>query len=206
MGMQDRDWYRDFQREKAKQEKINATRGKFSNFSRKYLGAERTPATKGSVPQMGLFSMMVFWLLVMGLLYGLMTHYLKPKQAKILANGDLVMQRSQDGHFYVLGTINGIEAKFMVDTGASLVTVSESFARKALLVGGTPTIFHTANGDRPGRVVDGHSLVIGPVTATNVKIGVGLSGSNENDALLGQSFLSKFDISMSKDKLVLHPR
>ena len=202
MGMHDRD----LQREKAKQDQINATGSKFSTFFRKHFGSKCAPAAKGSVRQMGLFPMMVFWFLILGLMYGLMTHYLEPKQAKILANGDLVIQRSQDGHFYALGKINGVEVKFMVDTGASFVAVSESFARKALLAGGTPAVFRTANGDRSGRVVKGHSVAIGPVMATNITIGVGFSGSNENDALLGQSFLSKFDITMGKDLLVLRPR
>lgn len=206
MGMQDRDWYRDLQREKAKQEQINATRGKFSTFSRKHFGSKSAPAAKGSARQMGLFPMLVFWFLVMGLLYGLMTHYLKPKQAKVHANGDLVIQRSQDGHFYTAGTINGVAVKFMVDTGASLVTISEPFAQKAFVLGGTPTMFHTANGGKPGRVVEGLNVSIGPVVATNIKVGVGLVGGKENDALLGQSFLSKFDITMNKDQLILHPR
>jgi aspartyl protease family protein len=206
MGIQDRDWYRDLQREKAKQEQINATRGKFSAFSRKHFGGKGAPATKDSARQLGLFPMLVFWCLVMGLVYGAMTYYLKPKQAKVLANGDLVMQRSQDGHFYALGKINGVEAKFMVDTGASLVTVSDAFAQKALLLGGTPTTFRTANGDRSGRVVEGHNVSIGPIVATNIKLGVGLSGGSDTDALLGQSFLSKFDITMNKDQLVLRPR
>jgi aspartyl protease family protein len=206
MGIQDRDWYRDLQREKAKQEQINATRGKFSAFSRKHFGGKGAPATKDSARQLGLFPMLVFWCLVMGLVYGAMTYYLKPKQAKVLANGDLVIQRSQDGHFYALGKINGVEAKFMVDTGASLVTVSDAFAQKALLLGGTPTTFRTANGDRAGRVVEGHNVSIGPIVATNIKLGVGLSGGSDTDALLGQSFLSKFDITMNKDQLVLRPR
>lgn len=206
MGMQDRDWYRDLQREKEKQQQINATRGKFSSFSRKHFGDNSAPTKKRPAGQLGLFPLMVFWCLVMGLLYGAMTYYLKPKQAKVLANGDLVIQRSQDGHFYALGRVNGMEARFMVDTGASLVTVSEKFAQKAFILGGTPTIFHTANGDKPGRVVDGLTVSIGPVVATNIKIGVGLIGGDENSALLGQSFLSKFDIAMNKDELILRAR
>jgi aspartyl protease family protein len=150
--------------------------------------------------------MMIFWFAVMGLLYGLMTHYLKPKQAQVLANGDLIIERSRDGHFYTTGKINGQEAKFMVDTGASLVSISDSFAQKAMIRGGAPTTFHTANGDRAGRVVEGVSVSIGPVSVTNVKVGVGLSMGDENDALLGQSFLSKFDIAMSQTQMVLHAR
>ncbi|OGB51733.1 MAG: hypothetical protein A2496_08235 [Burkholderiales bacterium RIFOXYC12_FULL_60_6] len=150
--------------------------------------------------------MMIFWCVVMGLLYLLMTHYLKPKQAQVLANGDLVIKRSQDGHFYTTGIINGQEAKFMVDTGASLVSVSEAFAQKARMQGGVPTTFRTANGDHPGRVVDGVGVAIGPVRVSNVKVGVGLRMGDDNAALLGQSFLSKFDITMGKNQMVLRAR
>ena len=203
MGMQDRDWYREAQREREKQRQIDATRAKFSVFSRNHLGAK----TKTMSPTWtGLIPMMIFWCVVMGLLYLLMTHYLKPKQAKVLANGDLVISRSQDGHFYTTGRINGQEAKFLVDTGASLVSVSEGFARKAFIRGGVPTTFKTANGDMPGLVVEGVGVSIGPVSVTNVKVGVGLHVGAENDALLGQSFLSKFDITMNKNQMVLRLR
>lgn len=201
MGIQDRDWYRKAQREREKQRQMDETRARFSVFSRKHLGAKVVSPTKS-----GLIPMLIFWCAVMGLLYMLMTHYLKPKQAQVLANGDLVINRSQDGHFYTTGTVNGREARFMVDTGASLVSVSDKFAKKALILGGVSTTFKTANGDRPGRVVEGVDVSIGPVRVTNVRVGVGLHGGDERDALLGQSFLSKFDITMSKNQMVLRSR
>jgi len=89
-------------------------------------------------------------------------------ECNIDCSRDLVIQRSQDGHFYTLGKINGREAKFMVDTGASMVSVSEPFAQKAFILGGTPTTFKTANGDQPGRIVEGMGVAIGPVSVSNV--------------------------------------
>jgi len=202
MGIQDRDWYQQAQREREKQRQMDETRAKFSMFSRKHLGGKNVSPTKT-----GLIPMLVFWCVVMGLLYGLMTHYLKPKQAQVLGNGDLVINRSHDGHFYTLGNINGHEVKFLIDTGASLVSVSEKFANKAALQGGTPTTFKTANGNHSGRVVEGVRVSIGNLSVTNVRVGVGLNlGADENAALLGQSFLAKFDISMSKNQLILKPR
>lgn len=202
MGMQDRDWYRDALRAKEKQRQIDATRAKFSLFSRKHVAAKSVPS-----PFMtGLVPMMVFWCAVMGLLYMLMTHYLKPRQAKISASGDLVIARSHDGHFYTPGTINGQKVTFLVDTGASLVTVSEEFAKKSHISGGVATTFHTANGSMPGRIVEGVTVTMGPLVATNIKLGVGLAGRNQNDALLGQSFLSKFDITMEKKQMILRAR
>ena len=201
MGIEDRDWYRDAQREREKQGQIDDTRARFAEFSRRQLGTKVVSPTKT-----GLLPMMVFWCVVMGLLYLAMTHYLKPKQVQVLANGDLVINRSYDGHYYTTGTINGREAKFLVDTGASLVSVSEAFAQKAYIRGGLPTTFKTANGDRLGRVVDGVGVAIGPVSLSNIKVGVGISASDENEVLLGQSFLSKFDITISQNQMVLRAR
>ena len=201
MGVEDRDWYREAQREREKQRQIDETRGEFAGSSRQHMGAKAVSPTKT-----GLIPMMIFWCVVMGLLYLGMTHYLKPRQVQVLANGDLVISRSHDGHFYTTGTINGREAKFLVDTRASLVSVSEKFAQKAFIRGGVPTTFKTANGDRFGRVVDDVGVSIGPVSLTNVRVGVGISASDENEALLGQSFLSKFDITISKNQMVLRSR
>ncbi len=170
------------------------------------MGPQDRDGDAAAPRQMGLIPLIVFWCVVMGLLYAGMSVYLQPKKAQVLANGDLIIPRALDGHFYTPGRIQGVEVTFLVDTGASLVTVSEAFARKAGLTGGTPTTFRTANGDRPGRVVVGASLSIGPVEARNIKIGVGLHGGEDDEALLGQSFLSKFDITLNKDHMVLKPR
>jgi aspartyl protease family protein len=74
-----------------------------------------SPLKSGFVP------MLVFWCVVMGLLYWAMTQFLRPPQAQVLANGDLVLERSRDGHFYATGTVDGRAAQFLVDTGASVV-------------------------------------------------------------------------------------
>lgn len=94
----------------------------------------------------------------------------------------------------------------VASTGATSVGVSEEFARKAFIRGGVPTTFRTANGDQSGRVVEGVGISIGPVSVTNVKVGVGLRMDDENQALLGQSFLSKFDIAIVKNQMVLRSR
>ncbi|MBE0472754.1 TIGR02281 family clan AA aspartic protease [Rhodoferax sp.] len=209
MGVEDRDWYRDAQREREKQRQMDETRNKFASFTQKNLnGKQRPQAAPGArAPgQTGLIPMLLFWLLVMGLLYALMTHYLKPKAAQVLTNGDLVIARARDGHFYAPGTVNGEPVTFMVDTGASLVSVSEPVARAAGLRGGVPTTFHTANGSQPGRVVDGVTISLGNARVTNVRVGVGLRMSDDQRALLGQSFLSKFDIAMTQNKMVLRAR
>ncbi len=199
MGMQDKNSQAEGERQKQRQ--IDKTRSKFALFSRKHLSAKVMSPT-----ETGLIPMLIFWCAVMGLLYMAMTYYLKPKQAQVTANGDLVISRSQDGHFYTMGSINGREVKFMVDTGATLVNVSEAFARQAKIRGGVPTTFRTANGDQPGSVVDDAVVSIGPVNVTNVRVGVGLRMGDDDQALLGQSFLAKFDITMKGNQMVMRPR
>lgn len=153
----------------------------------------------------GPLAVVAFWMLVMGALYAAMNYYLKPKPVTITASGDLVIPKARDGHFYALGSVNGQPVTFMVDTGASLVTVSEQFARKAGVAAGTPTVFKTANGDLKGRIVTGVPVTLGPITVSSVRVGVGLVGGDEADALLGQSFLSKFEVTVSKEQMVLRP-
>jgi len=154
----------------------------------------------------GPLGIVLFWLVVMGLLYLAMNHYLKPAPLVVTAAGDLVIPKSRNGHFHVEGRINGRPVQFMVDTGASLVVVSEEFARAAGLPDGVPITFRTANGEMPGRVVQGPQVAVGPVAVSGIRIGVGLVGGHPYEALLGQSFLSQFDISLERDRMVLRKR
>ena len=194
MGMQDRDWYRELQKERARKQKALPFRatGNSSGLSR---GLKMAP-----------LGIILFWAVVMGGLYIAMNHYLKPKQAVVSANGDLVIPRSRDGHFYAQGQVNGQPVNFLVDTGASLVTVSHQFARKASIPRGQPTVFKTANGDLSGSIVSGIAVSVGPMAVSRVRVGVGLEGLDEDAALLGQSFLSKFDVVLQKDQMILRPR
>lgn len=182
MGIEDRDWYRD--RHKARAKPFGLT-----------WGLKLAP-----------LGIVLFWSVLMGVFYLAFDHYLKPKEAVVSAHGELVIARSRDGHFYVPGTVNGQTVRFLVDTGASLVTVGETLAEKARLTEGEPTTFQTANGALRGRVVRGVTVAVGPVTVTNVRVGVGLFGHDDQAALLGQSFLSKFDVLLQKDQMVLRPR
>lgn len=154
----------------------------------------------------GPLGIVVFWMAVMGVLYVAMNHYLKPKPLVISASGDLIISRARDGHFYAMGSVNGKTAKFLVDTGASLVTVSEQFAREAGMASGESAVFKTANGDLRGRIVRDVPVGLGPLDVSGVRVAVGFVGHEVGDALLGQSFLSKFEITLQKDQMTLRKR
>lgn len=202
MGIEDRDWYRDALREKAKREQLESTKQKFERYSAKHFGAGH----KSEPRQTGLVPMVLFWLLVMGIVYALMHYVLAPKHPKANGLGEVVISRSTDGHFRTVGTVNGHETVFLIDTGASTVAVSDRFAAQASLHGGTPTVFNTANGPRPGRMIEGITVSVGPLQVHNTRVGVGISASPEQEALLGQSFLAHFNVIMNSEKMVISPR
>jgi aspartyl protease family protein len=205
MGMQDRDWYIEAQKEREKRELLERTKSLFTSRSNRGTSPSQSNALEGrNTPQLGLVPMMLFWFAVMGVLYVLMNQYMKQKEPRITATGDLVITRASNGHFYAPGTINGYPVMFMVDTGATHVAISKELAQKANLKGGLKSTFRTANGDREGRIFDGVNVSFGPVLATNITVGAGIQmGGGEADALLGQSFLSKFKITMHDNTMTL---
>ena len=181
MGLEDRDRWREAQHQKG-----------------------RGPAAAMPLAlKWGHVGLLAFWFAVMGVVYLGMNQYLKPRPVLVTAEGDLKVPRHRDGHFYVQGAINGKPLMWLIDTGASSVTVSEEFARSAGLQGGEPMTFNTANGQLRGRLVRGVAVSAGPFSVSATTVGVGLVGGQDDHGLLGQSFLSRFQISISREELVL---
>ena len=151
----------------------------------------------------GPLAILVFWLLVMGALYAIMSQVLKPRPLLVSASGELLIPRARDGHFYVAGMVAGRPVTFLVDTGASMVVVSEKFADAAGLARGQSATFKTASGDLQGRIVPGVTVSVGPASISGARVGVGLVGADPDMALLGQSFLSRFEVVLSGDRMIL---
>lgn len=149
--------------------------------------------------------MALFWLVALGVMYGAMDRYLQPSASLVMADGSLQLPRQRDGHFYADGSINGQPVRFMVDTGASSIAVSDALAERAGLEGGQVVQFHTANGTRMGRLVRAQSIQVGALQVRNLTVGTGYTGPSQHDALLGQNFLRQFNVSIRGDVLELRP-
>jgi len=102
---------------------------------------------------------------------------------------------SRDGHYYVRGEIHGEALTFMIDTGATYVSVSREFAKAAQLPNGIPGYFSTANGTAEGQILKGHDVVVEGIRVSGLTIAVAPLGGKAG--LLGQNFLRQFEVSTS---------
>lgn len=110
------------------------------------------------------------------------------------------------GHFLANVVVNGVTLKFMVDTGASLVTISSTNAKRAGInyLAGRKAVLQTANGTTPGYRVKLDTVRLGDITLHNVD-GVVVEGNVMGGALglLGLSFLNHTDMKRDGQTLTL---
>lgn len=127
--------------------------------------------------------------------------FLSPRVARPVAHSGepVVIERSHDQHFYVEGAINGHPVTFLVDTGASLVSIGETTASAIGLSAGVPAVFNTAAGPASGRIVADVRVTVGGLRVDGLRVGVG----SVEQALLGQNFLKRFRLTQDGDRLVL---
>lgn len=112
----------------------------------------------------------------------------------------------------VAATVNGVRGRFLVDTGASFVSLKESFARKAKVEveWGSTISFNTANGISKGHRGRAATIQLKSISASNVAISVqsdktGTYGEGI-DGLLGMSFLGRFQVAFDNKALRISRR
>ncbi len=118
----------------------------------------------------------------------------------------IMLAAEPGGHFVTSGSINGRAVRFVVDTGATTIAMGEADARRIGLdyTRGQRGMVRTANGDVPSYRVSLREVRVGDVTVYNVDATV-VPASMEV-MLLGNSFLSRFQMRRDADILVLEKR
>jgi aspartyl protease family protein len=111
-----------------------------------------------------------------------------------VAGKELRVKMAPDGHFWAVASVNGVEARMLIDSGATITALSEQTARAAHIEKGstlTPVMLHTANGVATAETGSIDELRVGNIVARNLKIvtAPGLGGLN----VLGMNFLSKLE-------------
>jgi len=123
-----------------------------------------------------------------------------PRGNRITLNAD------SGGHFMALGAINGQSVRFMVDTGATAIGMGQAEASRLGVDfrRGQPIQLSTANGWAPGFLVKLNSVRVGDVELNSVDAIV--SPQSMPFVLLGNSFLSRFQMRRENDIMVLERR
>jgi len=118
------------------------------------------------------------------------------------------MASDERGHFQVDGAINGAHARFLVDTGATLVSFSTADARRMGVDyrAGRRSIAVMADGRRVSAyTVKLDTVSVGSLTLFNVDASVH-EGGPSGYALLGMSFLSRTEMRREGPNLTLTKR
>lgn len=122
----------------------------------------------------------------------------------VVSGSTLRVAKRDDGHFWVDGKVNGREARFLVDSGATTTTISADVAQAAGLERGMRGhVVSTANGDVFMPRVSAGLLEIGSIRRTDTSVNI-----NPNDSVnvLGMDFLSSLSgWGVQGDVLVLTP-
>lgn len=118
----------------------------------------------------------------------------------------IVLAAGSGGHFSAGGSINGRAVEFMVDTGASVVSMGQSDAERIGLKyrEGQRGTAQTANGPVPVHRVMLTSVRIGDVQVYNVEALV--IPAQMPYVLLGNSFLTRFQMKRENDVMTLERR
>lgn len=119
---------------------------------------------------------------------------------------DLVIRGDPDGHFLTFGAINGLPVRFMVDTGATSITMSQAEADRLGLDwrSGQRTQAATANGSVPANLVLLAAVKVGELAAANL-MAVVVPAQLPN-VLLGNNFLGRFNLRRENDVMRLEPK
>ena len=119
---------------------------------------------------------------------------------------EIVLPVGLGGHFTSAGSINGRTVQFMVDTGATVVALSQGEAERIGLDwrNAPRALTQTANGAVPVHRVSLRAMRVGEVEVNNVEAIV--MPAQMPYVLLGNSFLGRFQMRRDSDVLRLERR
>ena len=115
----------------------------------------------------------------------------------------IVLTAGSGGHFSTQGSINGKSVRFVVDTGATNIAMSQAQADSIGLAyrQGQRGMGNTANGQVPVHRITLDVVRVGDVQIYNVDATV--LPAQMDQVLLGNSFLTRFQLKRENDTLTL---
>jgi aspartyl protease family protein len=161
--------------------------------------------------RLGKGMIIVAWLVVLGLLTLFFNHWqdrqYNPNQqyeSRVTSAGvrEITLLRNRYGHYVANGQINGRDVVFMLDTGATTVSVPETVARRLELEGGAPYRVSTANGTITVYATRLDRLELGDIILNNVRADIN-PYMDSDDILLGMNVLKNLELIQRGERLTL---
>jgi aspartyl protease family protein len=115
---------------------------------------------------------------------------------------EVVLQRNRSGHYVAPGFINGQRVRFLLDTGATRVSIPESVASRLGLARGQAGRVRTANGTIVvyGTVLD--RVTLGNLAMQGVRADINPHMQGDT-VLLGMSFMKHLELVQRGDTMTL---
>ncbi|MGD8379335.1 MAG: TIGR02281 family clan AA aspartic protease [Gammaproteobacteria bacterium] len=122
-----------------------------------------------------------------------------------MPDGDpaVILHRDRFDHYVGHGLINGTRVQFVLDTGASTVSVSRALARQLGLAQGAPVNTGTANGTITTYRTTLDRVELGGIVRRDVAASIN-PHMDGREVLLGMSFLRNLDFRQHGDVLLVH--
>ncbi len=168
-------------------------------------------SSSSSSDRIGVVMTVLAWLVVLGLLSAFFSGWLdkrdNPNQqvrSGISADGvrEVVLRQNRAGHYVANGAINGHPVTFLLDTGATSVSVPASVARRLGLKSGAPMRANTANGTITTYATRLDNVRLGNIQLENVRADINPHMQSE-EVLLGMSFLRKLEFTQRNRELTI---
>ena len=157
--------------------------------------------------QLGHKFIIAMWIVIMIMVFFLFQNTLdndyNPNQ-EIQANSDnsVTLQRNRYGHYVTQGKINNQPVTFLLDTGASDISIPSKIAQKLKLKKGQERRYQTANGIIVGNLTTLNSASIGNIKLRNIRASINPKMGGD-EILLGMSFLKYIEFTQRGDTLIL---
>ncbi len=116
----------------------------------------------------------------------------------------VILSADGRGQFLAEASVNGSAMRFMVDTGATMVSIPGNDARRLGIdfAKGQKGVAQTANGPAPAYRIKLDSVKVGEIELLNVDAIV-LDGGGLTQPLLGMSFLNRVEMRRDGDRMTL---
>ncbi|MDX1573284.1 MAG: retropepsin-like aspartic protease [Methylophaga sp.] len=152
----------------------------------------------------------IFWLLLMASLTLFFNGFIDKRDnpnrhlaaIDIDASNEVVLQRNRAGHYVAPGKINDHDVTFLLDTGATTISVPAGIAEEAGLAQGRPVMVGTANGVITVYQTQLDTVQLGGIVLSDISANINPHMPDEI-VLLGMSFMKHLDMTQREGTLTL---